>query len=204
MIRAPDHSLTGVVLAGGMNTRFADTNKVFARLDGLPLIDRLCRCLSKFSSSLILVTNNPRAYADRDLHIVTDLFSARSALSGIHAGLFHAATPYIFICTCYMPFIKKELIELLAGEASSGADIVVPVTDHGYEPLCAVYAQKCLPAIEHQLTRGKLQIRRLFRKQRVKEVSTKRIRTIDPFFESFIKIHTPEELKIAERRLNRR
>ena len=203
MMRAFDQVLTGVILAGGMNTLFADTNKAFARLGGLRLIDRLCRRLSQFFSSLILVTNDPLAYADRDLHIVTDLFAARSALSGIHAGLFHAATPYIFVCACDMPFVKKELIELLAGEASSGADIVVPVTDHGYEPLCAVYAQKCLPAIEHQLTRGKLQFRRLFRKQRVKEVSAKRVRTIDPLFDSFININTPEALKIAGRRLSR-
>ena len=76
----------------------------------------------------------------------------------------------------------------------AGIDLIVPRTPYGLEPLCAVYAKRCLEVIENRLQRGDYRIRRFFDRVRVKHVSEKRLRRVDPDLLSFKNVNTPEDL----------
>jgi len=133
-----------------------------------------------------------------DFDIVTDIFPIRSSLTGIHAGLFYLTTPYAFFSACDIPFIKKELIEILLDSVEPNIDIVIPETSKGFEPLCSVYSKKCLKPIEQQLVKQELKIRQVFQKVRVKKLPENILRQNDPDLVSFYNINTHDDLIRAE------
>ncbi len=98
---------TGVILSGGLATRFDGREKALMRIGGIRILDRIYNVFNALFDEIILVTNNPIQYTEWDLIIVTDLFDIRSSLTGIHAGLFCATNPYAFFSACDAPFLKK-------------------------------------------------------------------------------------------------
>jgi molybdopterin-guanine dinucleotide biosynthesis protein A len=160
------------------------------------------RLLADCFPETLLVTKTPLAFLEADSTIVTDLFAGSSALTGIHAALFYAETPYVFITACDAPFIRQELIALMLDEISTGIDIVIPETAKGVEPLFAVYSLRCLEPVTRQLQRGEFRIRNFFRKMRVKPVGEKKLRRVDTHLLSFYNINTPQELAKARQLVN--
>jgi molybdopterin-guanine dinucleotide biosynthesis protein A len=91
-----------------------------------------------------------------------------------------------------MPFLNDALIRLLVSRAV-GADVVLPRSDSGAEPLHALYKRSCLPAVIASLERGERRIISFFPNVRVREIPPKEIAAIDPGFASFRNINTPQE-----------
>jgi molybdopterin-guanine dinucleotide biosynthesis protein A len=191
-------SVTGIILAGGQNKRFSGTNKALIRVGETCILDRIYDVFRDLFEEIILVTNDPIQYLEWDLNIVTDIFPIRSSLTGIHTGLFYITTPYAFFAACDIPFLKKELVQMILNHIESGVDIVIPETSKGVEPLCAVYSKKCLQLIERQLVKRELKIRKIFQKVRVKRVSETILRENDPDLVSFYNINTHDDLGRAE------
>jgi molybdopterin-guanine dinucleotide biosynthesis protein A len=189
---------TGVILSGGLNTRFDGKNKAFISVGGRRILDRLLDVFSDIFDEIILVTNNPEDFLQWDLKIVTDIFDLRSSLTGIHTGLFYSSNPYAFFSACDTPFLKKELVEVLTAQMEPKIDIVMPETAAGFEPLCAIYSKRCLkPAADH-LRANKLKIQWALRSNRIKNIPEKLLREVDPELMSFFNINTPQELARAE------
>ena len=189
---------TGVILAGGLNKRFDGQNKAFIRIGGKRIVDRLLDVYGRLFDQIVLVTNDPVAYMDVDALIVSDHYSVRSSLNGLQAGLFAAAHEYAFFAACDTPFIKGALIQRLLETVTRKADIIIPSTSAGYEPMFAVYKKTCLPAMVWQLERGMLKIQGMFRKVRLKTVDEADLRMVDPELVSFFNVNTPEDLVRAE------
>jgi len=189
---------SGVILSGGLAARYDGTEKALLRVGGVRILDRIYEIYRELFDEIILVTNSPEKFLEWDLLIVSDLFQIRSSLTGIHAGLFYMTNPYAFISACDTPFLKKEIVETVIGKIEAQIDIVMPETSAGFEPLCAAYSKRCLEAAQNHLARKKLKITKTFRKSRIKTVSEKILRKIDPDLQSFFNINTAEDLKRAE------
>jgi molybdenum cofactor guanylyltransferase len=189
---------TGVILSGGLNTRFNGQNKAFVRVGQKRILDRLYDVFSDLFDEIILVTNHPQQFLDWDLTIVTDLFSIRSSLTGIHAGLFYMKNPFAFFSACDTPFLKKELVEILVEQIENNTDIIMPKTAAGFEPLCAIYSKRCLKQAEQHLKENKLKIQWAFRGHRIKYIPESALLQKDPELKSFFNINTPEDLVRAE------
>ena len=189
---------SGVILSGGLANRYDGTEKALLKVGGNRILDRLYGIYRDLFDEIILVTNTPEKFLEWDLLIVSDLFPIRSSLTGIHAGLFYTTNPYAFISACDTPFLKKEMIETVIGRIEAQIDIVMPETSAGFEPLCAAYSKRCLEAAQNHLERKKLKITKTFRKNRIKTISEKALRKIDPDLRSFFNINTPEDLERAE------
>lgn len=195
-----NNNCTGVILAGGRNSRFSGKNKALIPVGGKRILDRIHEVFTGLFVSNMLVTNDPLQYVAWDFDIVTDIFSIRSALTGIHTGLFYVTTPYAFFTACDIPFLKKELVEILLGNLDPGVDIVIPETSQGFEPLCAIYSKQCLKPIEEHLLKKSFKIQQIFQKVRVKKIPENILRSVDPDLISFSNINTPEDLlKIEDR-----
>jgi len=192
------NKFTGVILAGGKNSRFSGKNKALVSIGGKRILDRIYEVFTVLFDKIILVTNDPLQYMEWNFDIVTDIFPIRSSLTGLHTGLFYITTPYAFFVACDIPFIKKELIEILLEHVEPGIDIVIPETSKGVEPLCSVYSKRCFKPIEEQLEKKSLKIQRVFQKVRVKKISEDILRTIDPDLVSFSNINTPDDLAMAK------
>ena len=189
---------SGIILSGGLSTRFNGQNKALIDIGGKRILDRLYAVFSDLFDEIILVTNNPMHFLEWDLTIVTDLFPNRSSLTGIHAGLFYMKNPFAFFSACDTPFLKKELIEFLIKNIEPNIDIIMPQTTAGFEPLCAVYSKRCLKSAEDHLKANKLKIQWALRSHRTKNIAENDLRQVDPELLSFFNINTPQDLEKAE------
>jgi molybdopterin-guanine dinucleotide biosynthesis protein A len=189
---------SGVILAGGLSKRLNGRDKAMIEIQGKRILDHIYAVYADIFSEIILVTNKPEAYLNWNMLTVTDLLPVRSSLTGIHAGLFYASRPYIFVSACDAPFLKPELVALLISQARPGTDAVMPQTPKGLEPLCAVYSKSCLQIIEAHIRQEKLKIQCVFNKSRINRISEARVRKADPELISFVNINTPEDLIAVE------
>ena len=186
-----------VILAGGRNTRMDGRNKAFLEVGGKTILDRLIETLQLFFIEILLVTRSPELYAQYPVRIVQDIYPARASLTGVHAGLAHAVADYAFVVPCDTPFLKPELIRMLLAEIEPEVDVIVPMVNGYYEPLCAIYSKRCLGPIEAQLDRGDYKISRIFDRVRLKTIPVEKIKAADARLDSFFNVNTPAALKAS-------
>ncbi|HZW37269.1 MAG TPA: molybdenum cofactor guanylyltransferase, partial [Candidatus Deferrimicrobiaceae bacterium] len=132
---------------------------------------------------------------------VPDLIPGMGALSGIHSGLRHSLTPYVFAVGCDMPYLNPGLIRHIASLAD-GSDVVIPETGKGLEPLHAIYGKNSLPAMEDTLQAGKGRIASFFDRVRIRKIRHEEIARFDPSYQSFLNINTPEDYYRFREELN--
>ncbi|BCS98106.1 hypothetical protein DSLASN_37380 [Desulfoluna limicola] len=188
---------TGVILAGGLNSRMNGTNKALLDVGGVSVIQRTMSLFDEMFGKVLVVSNTPQDLLELDVKIVSDIFPERCSLAGIHSALFHADTPWIFVAPCDNPFLSREMVELVLSHRTEGATIVVPETEKGLEPLCAAYSRENLKLAETRLAEGRYKIQSLFRNKRTRKVPEANIRRIDPDLRTFFNINTPEDYQWA-------
>ncbi len=188
---------SAAILAGGLSSRFNGQPKGLIQIDGQPIVQRLHDRLKPIFQELIIVTNQPLDYMGIDCHIVTDLFDQRSSLTGIHAALFHATCPHVFLTACDTPFLSIRVVQLLLAHISMNHDVIMPATSAGLEPLCAVYRKSCLHTVQMRIIKKRFKIQNVFRAHRILKVSEKKLRDADPQLRSFFNINTPADLDRA-------
>jgi len=192
------HPCSGVILSGGLSTRFNGQNKAFIKVGGQRILDRLYAIFSELFDEIILVTNDPLQFVEWDLTIVTDIFPLRSSLTGIHTGLFYMKNPFAFFSACDTPFLRKDLVEILLENIDRHTDLIMPETAAGMEPLCAIYSKRCLNTAEHHIRQNKFKIQRALGNHRLKKIPETVLRAKDPELQSFFNINTPQDLARAE------
>jgi molybdopterin-guanine dinucleotide biosynthesis protein A len=175
-------------------------NKAFLEVGGRSILDRLLASLRPHFEEILLVTREPHLYAGLPVRVVEDIYPDRSSLTGIHAALVKARSAYGFVVPCDTPFLRPAVIRLLidALGAEDLYDVVVPLLEDHYEPLCAIYSKGCVPMIEAMLERGDYKIIDLYEKLRVKGLPTARLRAADPELLSFFNVNTPAALSASE------
>ncbi|HOX14724.1 MAG TPA: molybdenum cofactor guanylyltransferase [Smithellaceae bacterium] len=192
-------SMTGILLAGGQNTRMGG-NKAFLKIDGERLIDKTLSVYRQIFPEIIIVTNDPLSYIEfTDATIVTDLHKGKGPLGGIYAGLFYAKHQHAFTCSCDMPFLNEAFIAYMIGQ-SEKHDVIVPELPEGYQPLHAIYSRNCLPSIRRLILMDKLKITGFYRDMRVLPISEEQIRSFNEDGRLFQNLNTPEELEKVQGR----
>ena len=193
---------TGIILAGGESKRLNNVEKSNLLVGGRRIIAWMMNVYEKLFDEIILVSNHPKTHLEWDAIVVKDIYTKRSSLTGLHSGLFYTKTDHAFIAACDTPFLKMDLVKIIVQQIDSSADVVIPKTDVGIEPLCAVYSRRCLQAVQSALERNNLKIRNLFKKLKVKQIPESVLRKKDPDLDSFFNINTPDDLKQANRMIN--
>ncbi len=193
---------TGIILAGGESKRLNSVEKSNLLVGDKRIIEWMMTVYKKLFSEIILVSNHPTTYLEWDVIVVKDIFTKRSSLTGIHSGLFYTKTDHAFIAACDTPFLKMDLVKAIIQHIDSSTDVVIPKTDVGIEPLCAVYSRRCLQIVQDALEQNNLKIRNIFRKLKTKELPETVLRKKDPGLVSFFNINTPDDLEQANRMIN--
>lgn len=200
----PEISCSGVILAGGLNTRYAGENKAFIQIDGRRIVDAVYDVFADLFDEILIITNRPADFLEWDALIAADVYPVRSSLTGIHAGLFYAGNPFVFVMACDTPFIRKDVVRAVVDRIEPGISVVIPETSKGLEPLCAAYSKTMLPMVERHILENKFKIQKMFRKLKVKTVSERILREADPELMSFFNINTPEDFELARQMINER
>ncbi|HLO15834.1 MAG TPA: molybdenum cofactor guanylyltransferase [Anaerolineales bacterium] len=192
--------LTICIQAGGQSSRMGE-DKALKPFLGRPLIQRVIERLSPIADELIVTTNRPDDYHFLDLPLFPDLKPDRGALGGLYTAIASATHPIVAVVACDMPFASAALLD-----ASSRllveieADIVIPRSEEGYEPLHAVYRREnCLPAIEAAIEADQWKVIAWFPQVNVRVLTTEEIKRYDPSGLAFWNVNTPEEFSKAEK-----
>ncbi|MCF8040195.1 MAG: molybdenum cofactor guanylyltransferase [Desulfohalobiaceae bacterium] len=195
---------SAAILCGGLNSRMGGINKGFLHLKQESFLERLQKILSPLVSEIILVTKSADLYQGMGFKVVSDIYTVRSSLAGVHAALVQAQNNHVFLTACDAPLLKPELVNCLLESTSPEDEVVVPASEQYFEPLCAVYSKACLPVIETLLEQKCLKISNLFSRIRLKKISYQTLQQYDPELESFINVNNLQDLervKILYRKL---
>lgn len=191
---------TGVILAGGLASRYAGLPKGLERIAGTRIIDRVAGVLGETTDELLLVANDDSADGWLPgVRRAADVLPGLGSLGGIHAALHHAGGPALVVAWD-MPFVPARLLATLRDSGES-ADAVVPASDskRGVEPLCAFYGPGCLAPIERRLAAGDRRVVAFFDDVRTVRLDAATVsRFGDPAI-MFMNVNTPDDLALAER-----
>jgi molybdopterin-guanine dinucleotide biosynthesis protein A len=143
-------NISGVILAGGANSRFNGIVKANLVIGGRTIISRTSDILREIFSEIIIVTNTPRDFAEyTDFKIVADEIQDKGPLGGIHAALRATSGEAVFVFAGDMPLIDKDIIlSILNSFTHNKYDIIIPKTGDYIEPLHAIYSKSILHNIE--------------------------------------------------------
>jgi molybdopterin-guanine dinucleotide biosynthesis protein A len=86
---------------------------------------------------------------------VADSRPGLGPLAGVEAALAHSGAD-VLVVAWDMPFVSPALLRALRALGAQGHDAVVPESDTGrLEPTCALYTQRCRPALQRWLDLGR-------------------------------------------------
>jgi molybdopterin-guanine dinucleotide biosynthesis protein A len=189
--------MNAIVLSGGRASRMGGVTKAFLRLGAETFIERIIATLRPFFDSIIIAADEPGPYAHLGVKVVVDEGEGRGPLAGLHAGLQASDSESCFVTTADAPLLKPALVAWMV-DHSTGCDALVPSWERGIEPLCAVYARSCIPAIEKVLAPGGRVIA-FFPFVRVTYVPAEVLQALDPDHVSFFNVNTPQEYEELRR-----
>ena len=193
--------ITLALISGGRSGRMGQDKALMPFLDR-PLILRILERLASVADEVILSTNQPADYAFLGLPLHADLLPGCGALGGLYTSLKAAHGPLVAAVACDMPFASPALFEYEAQLLSkTGADVVIPSTPLGLEPLHAVYRRDtCLPVIGTVLKAGRLKMIGWLSQVNIQVVQPEEVARFDPYGLAFWNLNTPDEFRQAEER----
>ena len=159
----------GAILTGGHARRFAGRDKSQLLVNGRTILARQVEALRP-CVDIVRVIGRDHAAPHPGVAFTPDRMPDRGPLGGLDTALAVPNTALVLLLACDLPNITTELCAHLVGLAE-GVDAVVPWTERGYHPVCAVYAQSCRAAVQQRLETGSLRMLDL--------LSDLRVRTVD-------------------------
>ena len=135
-------NIAGVILAGGKNARIGGKCKAFIQLKDKSFLNIITSALEQIFNEIIIVTNNPSDFTAfiNKYSIITDKIKDVGPLGGINSALYHCSAEAIFVVSCDMPYLNKELIEKqIEFYNKSDCDALIPRIGSFIEPLHSIY-----------------------------------------------------------------
>ncbi len=163
-------NITGIVLAGGICKSFDYQNKALLKIGNKSIIETIIGSLSKVTDDIFLITNSPDEFKHLGLCMFKDILPGSGSLGGIYTGLKVSNTHHNLIVACDMPFIQPYLFTILI-DHSNGHDVIIPITQDGYQPTCAIYSKNCIGPIETQIKSENLKILDFFPYVKVNKIN---------------------------------
>jgi molybdopterin-guanine dinucleotide biosynthesis protein A len=183
-------------------------SKVLLSVDGRSLLLGLLDKLGAVFQEVLLVTRDEPNPAEGEVfreaenmggvRVVRDVYPNKGPLGGIHASLYHASSPLVFVTACDMPFPSLPLALALLVKAR-GREAAVPRVGGYLEPLFAVYAAKAASKAREFLDKGVLQVSRFIESLDAYYMEEDEVTRYDPQRISFRNINSWEDLESLRR-----
>ena len=188
---------SAAILAGGQATRFGGRDKSALLIDGRTLLDRQLDALAPLTDDVMIVGDGAREFQASGPRRVHDIVPGCGPLGGLHAALTAARGDALLLVACDMPYLSPAFAAYLLSLAGS-ADIVVPRSERGYHPLCAVYTRACLEPAAARLAERRLKMRELVDSMRTRVVPIEEIRQFGDPERLLTNVNTPADYAALE------
>ena len=191
-------AVAAAILAGGRARRLDGVNKATLRVGDDRIVDRQLALLRRVADPVFLVSDRPERFAGLAgaPAIVPDILPHAGPLGGIYTAIVSSPRPRTLVVACDMPFLNLRLLEELTRDRD--ADLVIPRSRTGYEPLCATWSARCVEAIRRRIERGALKAAAIVEDVRVEEIGPPVLASLDPLGLLFVNVNTPHDYERAQ------
>lgn len=184
------------VLAGGKSSRMGHA-KGLLPFAGKPLVVHVAR-LVEFGGEPPIIVGPASLFGALGFRVFGDDRQNLGPLGGICTALRVATQGWNLIVGCDLPFLTREWLEFLVLRAmDSPADVVIPVNERGYEPLCAMYRKRAHEAIAKALERGARKVTDGLAELALAPIEPSEWKAFDPRGRLFKNVNTPRDYEQA-------
>jgi len=147
----------------------------------------------------------PGKYAEFGATVVEDRWPGEGPLGGIVTALLHTqnyqpARAWNLILSCDMPFLTADWVRFLAKRAAkSAAQVVLPHSSQGPEPLCAAWRTDARAAIQDQFEKGVRKVTTAIAKLKSEVLDARDWKRFDSAGQLFWNMNTAAEFEEARR-----
>ena len=183
---------TAAILAGGRARRFGGRPKLLLPLGDRRIVDRLLAVLRAVVDRVFIVANDRATYAGLGVSVHPDVLGGAGPLGGVHAALRRSRSSRTLVVAGDMPFLSTAFLDYLL-RAGRSAEVAIPHTGDGYQPLCACYRASCAPLIERRIAARTLRTSAAVAALRRHEIGADVIAPFDPDGTLFFNVNTPAD-----------
>jgi molybdopterin-guanine dinucleotide biosynthesis protein A len=197
-------SILGLILAGGLSRRMGGTQKIFARIGGVSLIDEVILSVRNQCDALAInpyeaTAETEAAFAGLDLPLLADAVPGHAGpLAGVLAGLDYAAqkgVTHVLSLPCDCPFLPADLAANLRTASLETRDGLACAASGGrIHPVIALWPVRLRDDLRRALLDEGLRKVGQFQQRYDVAAVEWNFRIRDPFFN----INTPDDLKRAQ------
>jgi molybdenum cofactor guanylyltransferase len=200
---------TGAILAGGQSRRLGGLNKANLILEspaaetpeglrGTTVLARQLERLARVVDRTIIVANKREEFSQAGVPVIPDIEPGAGAIGALYTAVHSSSTSRTLVIACDMPFVSEALLRHLV-RAGEQADIAIPRTSRGYEPLCATYSRRSAAAIKRLIEEKRLKLSdvALIPDLRIIEIGSEELAAFGHEDELFFNINTPEDYRRA-------
>jgi molybdopterin-guanine dinucleotide biosynthesis protein A len=209
-------SAIGYILVGGSSSRFG-RDKALVAFNGTTMIERMKELLIGIYMPEIYLVGDPNKYSSAGVSCIPDKWSGEGPLGGILTALLNtevgqrkqtallgakeAFKPQRnFILSCDMPFLNAQWMEeFFLGSIRSDADVILPQSNSGLEPMCACWRTAARPTIEELFNRGVRKVTDVFKHLKTEVLDEPVWKRFDKDNRLFWNMNTPEDYAEARR-----
>jgi molybdopterin-guanine dinucleotide biosynthesis protein A len=193
----------GYVQAGGASSRFG-SDKSLAEIGGKSMLQHACDVLRGAVKDVRIVAP-VRKYAVPGIVLVPDRWPGEGPLGGIVTALSDAAcaahpAAWALIVSSDMPFLTADWLRyMLQLAANNNADVLLPHSTTGPEPLCACWKVSAAASLEETFLVGTRKITDALRNLKTEVLDGKHWKRFDTAGRLFWNINTPADFAEASR-----
>jgi molybdenum cofactor guanylyltransferase len=191
----------GILLAGGRSSRMG-VSKAHLEWNGMPLVEHMARMLVRTLDGPVVVVH-ARGQAlpplPAGVELAEDARANRGPLEGLAAGLRAVGdrAGAAFVSATDAPFLRAEVVRLVAGALDEASDAVVPRLARRVYPLTAAYRTAVLATVERHLAGSRLRAVALLSALEVRWLGEDELRAVDPELVSLVNLNTREDYEAA-------
>jgi molybdenum cofactor guanylyltransferase len=201
----PHPEVLAYVLAGGGSRRFG-RDKALVQFGTSPLLVGIVE-VAQASCAGVMVVANQEKYKNIEagLKIVEDRWPGEGPLGGIITALHRTAATapncqWNLILSCDMPFLTGDWLRFLVARAqNSAAEVVLPHSTHGPEPLCACYRTDAVVALQTVFDGGVRKVTEALKHVRTEVLDEPVWKRFDSAERLFWNMNTPADFDEARR-----
>ncbi len=199
------NEVLGYVLAGGGSTRFG-RDKALAEIDGKKMLLRMWELLRGVGGEVRVVVA-PGKHAGLGVTTLTDRWPGEGPLGGIITALRATAengsrTEWNLIVGCDMPFLTLEWLSYLVERAlASHAEVIVPRSASGLEPLCACWCSSGAERLQRAFDSGTRKVTEAMKQLRMEIVDESGWKRFDSAGRLFWNMNTAADYEEAKKLL---
>jgi len=197
--------LAGYVQAGGGSTRFGE-DKALAVIAGKTMLERTIDLLS-----VVCGAGNVKAVAKADKYrelsvpVVADRWPGEGPLGGILTALLDLKgagqqDAWSLIVSCDMPFLTAEFLKFLGERAErTAAQVVVPGSTDGLQPLCACWRSAATEELQKIFDSGVRRVSQAMKQLPMEVLDEAQWKRFDIAERLFCNMNTPEDFVEARK-----